>query len=427
MEVKEATGKLALNGGSKAISVPQPHEIWPPPPTKEELTELATQRLSDISIKGRTGIIEELEEQFIGFLDNQMKYCITFNSGTSALLAAYFALGIEENDEVIGPALTYHAALSPVYILKGNVVLVDIEPVSRCIDPKKIEAAITEKTKIITVVHQWGHPADMDQILQISNKYNLKVLEDCSHAHGSRFKGKLCGTFGDIGVFSFQAAKMIFAGEGGLLVTNNQYYHDRATLLGHYRDRSKEEIECPELQKYWVTGFGLKLRMSPLNAVVAKHSILNFSKRKQERHKCLKYFAERLKEIDYLEPPPVSPNVDMGAWYGFKPLYKKEKLGGIDINKLVKALQAEGMEVKRASAPVLSTQPLYGSENNLMFTRRSGKRINRPEYTPTALMIQNESLSLPTFYNWEVDKQVIDQYIDAFYKIKENFLELLTA
>jgi dTDP-4-amino-4,6-dideoxygalactose transaminase len=427
MVLQKAKGKLALNGGLPAISLSSPHEIWPPPPTQEELEELIHQRTTDISIKGRTGIIAELEEQFLSFLDNRVRYCITFNSGTSALLAAYFAMGIEEDDEVIGPALTYHAALSPVFFLKGNVVLVDIEPASRCIDPTKIEAAITEKTKVLTVVHQWGHPADMDQILKIAEKYNLKVLEDCSHAHGSRYKGRLCGTFGDIGAFSFQAAKMIYAGEGGVMVTNNQYYHDRATLLGHYRDRSKEEINCPELQSYWVTGFGLKLRMSPLNAVTAKHAIRQFTNRKEGRKKCLTYFIEKLQAIDYLQPPLVSPDVDMGAWYGFKPLYKKENLRGLDINKLVKALQAEGMEVTKASAPVLSTQPLYNLQTDCMFPKRAGKKVNRSEDTSIAVMVESESLSLPTFYNWETDKLLIDQYVNAFQKIQSNIEELLNS
>src|SRR5690606_10076033 len=125
----------------KIVTYQMPHEIWPPEPDKDELKDLANQRKKDISIKGKSGPIKELEEKFLIFLENQRKYCISFNSGTSALLAAYFAIGIQEGDEVIGPALTFHAAMSPLFILKGVPILVDVDRNTRCIDPKLIEAA----------------------------------------------------------------------------------------------------------------------------------------------------------------------------------------------------------------------------------------------------------------------------------------------
>ena len=416
--------KLAINGGAKSIVVSQPHEVWPPQASQAELNEIIDQRKFDISIKGKTGIISDLENIFLDFLENKVKYAITFNSGTSGLLAAYYAIGIDEDDEVIGPALTYHAALSPAYMLKANIKLVDIDIENRCIDPYKIERVITDKTKAITVVHQWGHPADMDKIIQIADKYNLKIIEDCSHAHGSKYKGKPCGTFGDVAVFSFQAAKMIYAGEGGILVTNSKSIYERATLLGHYRDRSRDEVEDPMLQRYWVTGFGLKLRMSPLNAVVAKHAILEFPDRKKQRHQCLSYFNKRLAEINYIKPHFVGKDIDMGAWYGFKPLYKKEFLNNIPIQNVVAALQAEGMEVTCASAPALSNTPLFSDTKMIMFKNRKGFVPNSPSATPVALQVENEALSLPTFYNWNKDKEIIDQYICAFKKLQENSHEI---
>lgn len=294
---------LALLGGKPAVSIPHPHEVWPPPASQAELEDIAQQRNRDISIKGKSGPIHDFEEAFKSFLENEAQYTVSFNSGTSALLAAYFAIGIEEGDEVIGPCLTFHAALSPLYLLRAKPVLVDIDINNRCIDPEKIEERITDKTRAITVVHQWGHPAKMDTILSIAKKHSLKVVEDCSHAHGSRYRGKLCGTFGDVAVFSLQANKALFAGEGGILVTNSVLYHDRATLLGHYRDRSRDEVVDPNLQEYWVTGFGLKLRMSPFNAIVAKHSLERFPQIKPGRHVCLKYFIERIKEVEYIVPP----------------------------------------------------------------------------------------------------------------------------
>ena len=411
---------LALLGGPKAITKPLPHEVWPPAATQEELAELANQRMVDISIKGRTGIIKDFEEMFLDFLEHKMRHAVSFNSGTSALLAAYFAMGIDEGDEVIGPALTFHAALSPAFLLRANIVLADVRTDTRCIDAAEIPKLINERTRVITVVHQWGHPAEMDVILDVARKHSLMVLEDCSHAHGSRFKGRLCGTFGDAAVFSLQAAKMVYAGEGGILVTNNQRLYDRATLLGHFRVRSREDIADPTLQKYWVTGFGQKLRMSPLNAVVAKHALLQFPHRKLERHKCLSYFGDRLRgNVPYLDVPSTVGDVDMGAWYGFKPLYRGERLNRVCLAHVITALQAEGMEIARASAPVLKRQPLYAEVPDQMFPTRTNKVVSKWP-TPSADRIERDSLSLPTFTNWESDRDLIDAYVEAFVKVYEN-------
>ncbi|WP_071144156.1 DegT/DnrJ/EryC1/StrS aminotransferase family protein [Coprococcus phoceensis] len=410
--------KLAINGGIKSVTIEHPHEIWPPLAGEDELKELAEQRNLDISIRGKSGPIKELEDDFKKFMDNKIKYTVTFNSGTSALLAAYFSVGIDENSVVIGPATTYHAALSPTYLLKGNVKLVDIDKETRCIDVNQIEKAITSKTKAITVVHQWGYPCDMEAIMRLARKYSLKVIEDCSHAHGSRRDGQLCGTFGDVAVFSLQTNKAVFAGEGGILVTNNEEIYNRATLLGHYRERSRDEINDLSYQKYWVTGFGLKLRMSPFNAIVAKHSLKKFEAIKRERHMCLEYFNERLKEVSYIEPLKFEKNIDMGAWYGFKPLVIQEKLGKYTKSDLIGMLQAEGVEVSNPSSPCLATLPLYSETKGMMFPNIIKERNDINDY-PVARYVQNNALSLPTFSNFSRDKEIIDQYIIAMKKVGE--------
>ncbi|MBQ0733518.1 DegT/DnrJ/EryC1/StrS family aminotransferase [Aquimarina celericrescens] len=407
-----------LNSSNRTITKMLPHEIWPPDALDIELQELSKQRNEDIGIKGKTGPIKEFEENFLAFLENQSKYSISFNSGTSGLLAAYFAIGIKEGDVVLGPGLTYHAALSPVFSLQGSVRLIDIDINSRCIDFKEIEKNICESTKAITVVHQWGYPCNMDEIIKIAQKYNLKIIEDCSHAHGSKYKGKLCGTFGNVAVFSLQTNKAIFAGEGGILVTNDKDIYYRATLLGHYRDRCKSEILEKELNDYWATGFGLKLRMSPFNAIVAKYSLQNFPKIKEGRHKCLNYFNERLKEVNYLQNIDISNNVDMGAWYGFKPLYKEGILQGISRDELVQILQKEGMEVSAPSGKCLANQPLYSEFPDRMFPLQKTKVVNNIESLPVCKYVEDNALSLPTFYDWENDKIIIDQYIEVFKEIE---------
>jgi dTDP-4-amino-4,6-dideoxygalactose transaminase len=412
------TPRLALHGGPAVVSAPLPHEVWPPPPTSDELAEILWQRNHDISIKGRTGPIKALEDEARAVLvDDRPKYCVSFNSGTSALLAAYVGLGVGPGDEVIGPALTFHAALSPSFLLGATVKLVDIRRDDRCLDANKLVAAFSPRTKVVVVVHQWGHPADMAAVTAAVRGRGIKILEDCSHAHGSRLLGRPCGTFGDAAVFSLQANKAVYAGEGGLMVTDDPEVYARATLLGHYRDRCHDELSGTTHARFWATGFGQKFRMSPLNAVVARHALKRFPEVKAGRARCLSYFRERLAEVPYIEPPPVLPGVDMGGWYGFKPLVRPEWLPGVTRAVLVRAIAAEGVDISAPSGGLLAREPLFAEPTDPIHGRPRAVGAFRPGDFPVAEHVEAWGLSLPTFYNPTSDLAVIDQYIDAFIKV----------
>lgn len=424
-KVSVKAAHLAIHGSSKAVTISGKHFVWPPPSEPAEQTDLALQRDLDISIKGSSGPIKKLETTFKTFLEHQRSYAITFNSGTSALLAAYIGIGIEEGDEVIGPAITYHAALTPLYFLKANPVLVDVDPQTWCLDPTKIEAAITSKTKAITVVHQWGHPAEMDAIFTLAKKYKLKIVEDCSHAHGSKYKQKLVGTFGDVAVFSLQANKIVFAGEGGILVTNSSDIHDRATLTGHYRDRARDKIIDPYYQQFWATGYGLKLRMSPYNAITAWYSLQKLPVRIKERHRCLQYFMKGLRSFPEITVPFIAPHIHMGAWYGFKPLYNPHKFHNISRQTYIEALRAEGVEISEPGSPAFSDLPFFTILDDKLYSKRAEKKIYTHGDFPVAEKLAARGLSLPTFTNWSTDKKIIDQYLQAFFKVHVYYEELL--
>jgi len=394
-----------------------PHAPWPPNASSRELDQLSRQRNLDISIKGNAGPIGELEQRFLEFMECNLKYGLCFNSGTSALLAAYVSVGIEPGDEVIGPALTYHAALSPLHILGATPRLVDVDLDTRCIDASKIEASITPNTKAITVVHQWGHPGDMPKILELAKKYDLKVIEDCSHAHGSRLNGKMCGTFGDVAVFSLQTNKAIYAGEGGILVTNHCEYYERAILTGHYRDRAKSDVVSSTYQGFQSTGFGLKLRMSPFNAIVALHSLENFPKILEGRRQCLSYLNEAISNIEYLVPHYVGENVEMGAWYGFKPRIKDL---GMNIDKLISLFKAYGLEISKPSGKPLYTLPLYKNEADPIFKSNVRQIQSLEDEYPNTDIIAKSALSFPTFYSWSDHKEILDFYIKALREISRN-------
>jgi dTDP-4-amino-4,6-dideoxygalactose transaminase len=419
-----SSDELALFGGPACVRTPQPHEVWPPNGSTMELEDLSRQRNVDINVRGRIGPIAEFESEFLKFLENAAAFAVTFNSGTSALWAAYLSIGLADGDEVIGPALTYHAALSPLFVLGARPILVDIDRKTRCLDADKIEAAITDKTRAITVVHQWGHPANMDKILAVAARYKLRVIEDCSHAHGSRYKGKLCGLFGDVSVFSLQTAKMIFAGEGGILITSDPQIYYRATLAGHYRDRARDLITDDRLGKYWVTGLGMKLRMSVFNAIVARYSLKAYPQRKASRHACLNYFNEQLRKFEFLELHEPATDLDMGAWYGFKPLYLPDRLHGLPRELFVKALCAEGVEISIPSAPCLDSLPLYQECMNPVI--RQAQPTPQLQSLTVARTVEAHALSLPTFAKWPSDREVIDEYVWAIAKIARSAKRILS-
>src|SRR5262249_31011308 len=163
--------------------------------------------------------VKSFEEDFARYVG--CKHAVAVNAGTAALHIALDAIGISEGDEVIVPAMTFAATAEVVLYFKARPVLVDCEHDTFNLDPSKIEAAITSKTKAIIPVHFGGQACDMDQILNIAKRYNLKVIEDAAHALPASYQSKAIGTIGDITCFSFYATKTITTGEGGMATTDN--------------------------------------------------------------------------------------------------------------------------------------------------------------------------------------------------------------
>ncbi|ARU60393.1 glutamine--scyllo-inositol aminotransferase [Tumebacillus avium] len=176
---------------------------------------------------------ESMEQKFAqAFAEyNQVKYCVPTTGGSAALVIALEACGVGHGDEVIVPALTWLATATSVLNVNALPVLVDVEPDTYCIDPIKIEAAITDKTKAIIPVHLYGCMANMDEIMRIAEKYNLYVIEDSAQSHGSVWNGKKAGAIGHIGCFSMQQGKVLTSGEGGAAITNDPVLFARMEQL----------------------------------------------------------------------------------------------------------------------------------------------------------------------------------------------------
>lgn len=196
----------------------------------EELDEVKKVFDSEYLVQGNK--VEEFENQLKEYLN--VKHAIAVSSGTAALHLALLAMNIQKGDEVIVPNFTFPATSNVVELVGATTKFVDITLDSLCIDAEKIESMITDKTKAIIPVHEFGQSADMDKIINLSKKYNLKVLEDAACALDAEYKEKKVGTIGDIGCFSLHPRKAITTGEGGIVVTNNDNYAEKVKILRNH-------------------------------------------------------------------------------------------------------------------------------------------------------------------------------------------------
>ncbi len=231
-------------------------------------------------ISGSGTYINKFEEKFSSYSD--CNYGISTSSGTSALHLALLSLGVGEGDEVIVPDLTFAATINAVLHSNATPVIVDIEEDSWCIDPREIKKAITSKTKAVIPVHLYGQPCDMEKIMELANKHNLKVIEDCAEAHGAMYKGQKVGSFGDVGCFSFYGNKVITTGEGGMCVTNNDKIFDKIKILRSHG--------MSETKKYWHDVVGYNYRMTNLQAAIGLAQLEKISLIHENRKKCEDYY-----------------------------------------------------------------------------------------------------------------------------------------
>lgn len=197
---------------------------------QEELKEV--EKVFDSGYLVQDKYVKEIENFITNYIG--AKYTVVVSSGTAALHLSLIASGIKEKDEVIVPDFTFPATANVVELIGARPIFVDIDLNSLCIDPEKIEEKITDKTRAIIPVHEFGYPANMDEIKKTANKYNLKVIEDAACALGTKFKDKRVGTFGDVGCFSFHPRKSVTTGEGGVITTNNEEIYENLKLLRNH-------------------------------------------------------------------------------------------------------------------------------------------------------------------------------------------------
>jgi perosamine synthetase len=422
-----ALSPLALHGGPKTITSPRPELFhWPIVTAEDEAAVLDVLRRGVMS---GTDITLQFEQEFAAW--QGLAYAVGCNTGTAALHSAMFGCEIGVGDEIICPSITYWASALQVFSLGATVVFAEINPHTLCIDPNDIEHRISARTKAIMVVHYLGHPADMDPILAIARRHNLKVIEDVSHAQGGRYKGRMLGTMGDVAAMSLMSGKSLAIGEAGILATNDRTIYERAIAFGHY-ERYNDSIQDPWLRPYRGLPLGgYKYRMHQMSSAVGRVQLKYYDERTAEIRKAMNYFWDLLEGTPGLQAHRVDKDSDsnMAGWYAPHGLYKRAELGGLSVTRFAEAVQAEGFActpgVNKALHlhPMLNTVDIYGHDRPTRVAFSDRDLRQPPGSLPISEAIGKQSYSIPWFKHYV--PEVIEQYAAAYRKVAENYPALL--
>lgn len=280
----------------------------------------------------------------------QVKYAFTVPSGTAALELAVASLDLKLGDEVIIPSFTFPSDATAVLLQGASLKFADIDPVYFNIDPKSIIKQISPKTKAIIIVHYAGMSCQMDEIMAIAKKFKLKVIEDACHSWGSRFKGKLLGTMGDVNCFSLHATKNITAGEGGVVLTNKYEIYRKAEI---YRQvgTNRYLFFQRKIKKYeWISSKGSSYYLSSLQSAMARAQLKKLDAINKERNKVAKMYMELLNGVKEITLPKVPPFCEPN-WHVFAILVKNNKR-----DKLMEFLKSKKIEA------VFHYLPLHSSK-----------------------------------------------------------------
>lgn len=356
------TGRLAIDGGAPVRDIrlrPWPYQA---PHTRWQWLTSVSPALRAVFLSGVEGLPQTRQ---IDFARRWADYCgcrhgLLLPHGTDALRFALAATldhdGLDYGGEVIVPNLSFIATATAALDRRFGVAFVDVEPGTLNLDPARVEAAIIPgKSRAIMPVHQFGQPAAMAPIMAIAARHGLIVVEDAAQAHGARYQGQSVGAFGHAAGFSFQSAKNLAAGEGGILTTNDTVVYERAHAL-HNAGRS------PEMGARWEhLTLGWNCRPTEYQAALLMHRMDDFEAQQAHRRANFDGLRDRLATARCVRPLAVGAGVERHGMYMFVLRYRPELCGALPIDDFIAAVRAEGAPVLRGYASTLSAQPVMQS------------------------------------------------------------------
>ncbi|MCE5175786.1 MAG: DegT/DnrJ/EryC1/StrS family aminotransferase [Bacteroidales bacterium] len=416
-------GKLAILGG-KAVA---PNKVFPQWPYFDEKM---VQRVAGVIRSGKWNRIDNLHNGTVATFEKRyaellgVKGCVATGSGTQSLHTAVEAMGFGPGDEIITTPYTDPGTVAAILSARALPVLVDIDKESFQLDPDEVERKINKNTKAIIAVHMMGQACNMERIMAIGNKYNLKIIEDACQAHLSEYQGKKLGTIGDIGCFSFQTSKNICCGEGGGIISNNEKLLDDCyTVQNHGTNRQGRTVTI-----------GTKYRMNEFEAAILLEQLTRAKDQFEIRNKNAAYLTEKLKNFPGLVPQKLYPGTTKGSFYLYTMAYHKEYFNDASRDVVLKAIAAEGINLSGYIKNGLHREPWTDNIIN--------RRVYQTMYSEQRLKDFKDQLTLPNC-DWVCDNMVMlwangpllgtkndmDDIINAIMKVHENRdqLKLITS
>ena len=326
-----------------------------------QITEAEAQIAYEMTLRnelsGGSSVVQEFEK--IWRERHQTQFAMSLSNGTAALHSAMFGLGVGPGDEVICPTYTWMGSITPALMLNARPVFCEVDPKTLLIDVNDVRQRITERTKAIVAVHLWGNVCDMDALMALSEETGVPVIEDCSHAHGASYKGKPCGSIGQVGAWSLQGSKAVSAGEGGMLATDDITVFERACLLGQV-NRGINSIGDPVLDPAALNyahlppmGLGVKYRAHPLAIGIASVQLQKLDELNANRRKYIEEIREELQNIPGVHAIERYTGAEPAAFFGFPICYREEEMHGLPAPMFAHALRKEGVLANNNPYPLM--------------------------------------------------------------------------
>lgn len=413
------SNKLALLGGTRLVDDHERLRIsWPEVTEEDRSAVISAFERMDFSGRGSSEVLNletEMAEYFC------MPYATALNSGTAALHAALFALGIGSGDEVVVPNLTFIATALAVLQSGAKPVFADVNTENYNIDAEGLVRALSSNTRAVIVVHMHGTPADLDPIIEICRRREIFLIEDVAQSPGARYKGRLLGSFGDASTFSLMSQKnLATCGECGVLLTKTELSKNRAEMLRIYGEIIREG----EPRKYNSVTWGWNYTLNPIQAAMARTQLRRFSSLTSRVQACGRLLSERLSQFEWIQVP-TDNEVFENVFHFYRVRLLPHPDWGIDPGRfrlgVQHALNAEGLNVRHYQNCPVSMQPVFRDAG-------AGLELPSPAEMRGTLEVIRTTLVLGAIGSspaYLLKEGTIEAYWRGFCKISENLAALI--